>query len=78
MKKITLVLAGSVLLFTLYSIPTYAQGCLQNATTFGAQNSGCPPVNMPEPSSFMLLGTGLAALCGFAILARKRLDNRKG
>lgn len=74
MRKITLVLALSVLLFTTLSIPTYAQNCQQNGT-FDIQNTGCPPVNVPEPSSFVLLVTGLAVLAAFAILARKRFVN---
>jgi hypothetical protein len=72
MKKVTLVLAPAVFLFALSSIPTYAQ----NDNCQGNENNGCT-VRVPEPSSFVLLATGLAALGGLAILARKRLVTGK-
>jgi PEP-CTERM motif len=77
MRKLTLVLAGAVLLFALPSIPTYAQNQDgQGGNCQGQQNNSCT-ATVPEPSSFVLLATGLAALGGLAILNRKRLVRGK-
>jgi hypothetical protein len=80
MKKITLVLAGAVLLFALPVVPTHAEKCQEDGP-FEHEKSDCKPahlhVKVPETNSFMLLATGLTALGGLAMLKRKRAANNK-
>jgi hypothetical protein len=83
MRKITLVVAGAVLLFALPAVPTYAGKSHDDGPGehFEHENSniGSKPevVRVPETNSFMLLATGLTALGGLAMLKRKKFVKSK-
>jgi hypothetical protein len=78
MKKVTLVLAGALLLFALPSIPAYAEKC-EDDGPFKHEDSDCKPkhIKVGEPGSFLLLATGLTALGGLAMLKRKKVANSR-
>jgi heme/copper-type cytochrome/quinol oxidase subunit 3 len=83
MKKITLVLAGAVLLFALPAVPTYAGKSQDDGPSERFDHEGSDhkpehePVKMPEANTFMLLATGLTALGGLAMLKRKKIANSR-
>jgi len=81
MKKITLVVAGAVLLFALPAVPTFAGKSQDGATFehFEHEGSDHEPehVKMPETNSLMLFATGLTALGGLALLTRKKIARSK-
>jgi hypothetical protein len=68
MKKLIFALA-SIVLFALPTSPVRAQG---NCGGGGPILQDCPPVNMPEPNTFVLLAAGLGALCVFCALREFR------
>jgi hypothetical protein len=74
MKKIALPLALAVSMVALSSIPAYADASDRGSERSGGKAAGGKdPVSVPEPSSFVLLAFGLAAVAGMAVtFGRKR------
>ena len=72
MKKCALAMALAVMLVTAApSVSVFAQsetGC----TASGGVPKGCGAVSVPEPSSLILLGAGILAVGGLAVLGRKK------
>lgn len=70
MNRLTLLLASMVLL-ALPTEPALSQG----GCPVAALQTNCPPVSMPEPSSFVLLAAGLGALGIFLAFRHLRASN---
>jgi hypothetical protein len=74
MKKMSLLLALAVALVALPKVPAYADASQQGCESSDGQAAGCSsdPVSVPEPGSFALLATGMAAVGSLAIVRRRK------
>ncbi len=71
MKKNILALAFAVALFVAAPARSQDVNCEQSGENSG-ENAGCT-VKTPEPTSSVLLGSGIFAVGGMLLLLRKRL-----